>query len=71
MGDAFRAGFMKGLALGVSHEACARLGTVAATYALEHVGGQSHRYEWPEFAERYARHFGPLEAPASTPPSAR
>jgi adenosine kinase len=60
VGDAFRGGFMKGLALGVSYAACARLGTVAATYALEHLGGTSHAYTWEEFAARYEKHFGPL-----------
>jgi adenosine kinase len=58
VGDAFRAGFMKGLAIGADHEVCGRLGSVAATYALEHVGGQSHTFTWHEFQERYARHFG-------------
>ena len=44
VGDAFRGGFMKGLAIGASYEVCARLGSVAATYALEHLGGTSHAY---------------------------
>jgi adenosine kinase len=58
VGDAFRGGFMKGIAVGASHETCARLGSVAATYALEHLGGQSHAYTWQEFVERYEAHFG-------------
>jgi hypothetical protein len=33
---------------------------MAATYALEHLGGQSHAYTWEEFRIRYAAHFGPL-----------
>lgn len=61
VGDAFRGGFMKGLAAGASDEVCGRLGSVAATYALEHVGGTAHSYTWAEFAKRYADHFGPLE----------
>ena len=60
VGDAFRGGFMKGLAVGASYEVCARMGSVAATYALEHLGGTSHAYGWPEFAARYEKHFGPL-----------
>jgi adenosine kinase len=60
VGDAFRGGFMKGLALGLPFEACARLGSVAATYALEHLGGQSHAYTWDEFKDRYESHFGAL-----------
>jgi adenosine kinase len=58
VGDAFRGGFMKGLAVGADYETCARLGAVAATYALEHLGGQSHAYTWDEFLDRYEVHFG-------------
>jgi adenosine kinase len=58
VGDAFRGGFMKGMAIGADYGVCARLGSVAATYALEHLGGQSHAYTWPEFRERYEAHFG-------------
>jgi adenosine kinase len=61
VGDAFRGGLLKGMALGADWEICARLGSVAATYALEHVGGQSHHYTWREFRERYEAHFGRLE----------
>jgi adenosine kinase len=60
VGDAFRGGFMKGLALGADYETCRRLGSVAATYALEHLGGQSHAYTWEGFLARYVDHFGPL-----------
>lgn len=60
VGDAFRGGFMKGLAAGASDEVCGRLGSVAATYALEHLGGSSHSYTWREFVTRYEQHFGRL-----------
>lgn len=60
VGDAFRGGFMKGMAEKAPIHVCARLGSVAATYALEHLGGQSHAYTWNEFRERYEAHFGPL-----------
>jgi hypothetical protein len=33
---------------------------VAAAYALEHLGGQSHAYTWDEFRARYEAHFGQL-----------
>jgi adenosine kinase len=62
VGDAFRGGFMKGLAIGASYVVCARLGSVAATYALEHLGGTSHAYTWKEFTARYEQHFGKLQA---------
>ena len=63
VGDAYRGGFMKGLAHGADSIVCARLGSVAATYALEHLGGQSHAYTWDEFQTRYEAHFGPLQLP--------
>jgi adenosine kinase len=62
VGDAFRGGFMKGMAHGADYETCARLGGVAAAYVLEHLGGQSHAYTWPEFRDRYEAHFGCPEA---------
>jgi adenosine kinase len=62
VGDAFRGGLMKGMAVGLPYETCARIGAVAATYALEHLGGQSHAYTWDEFSARYAEHFGALPA---------
>ena len=58
VGDAFRGGLLKGLARSASYRVCAQLGSVAATYALEHLGGQSHAYTWLEFLERYEQHFG-------------
>jgi adenosine kinase len=61
VGDAFRGGLMKGLASGVSDRVCAQLGSVAATYALEHLGGSSHAYTFEEFKQRYEEHFGPLQ----------
>jgi adenosine kinase len=63
VGDAYRAGFMAGMANGADDKACAQMGSVAAAYVLEHLGGQSHAYTLPEFRSRYAQHFGtwPLE----------
>ena len=60
VGDAFRGGFLKGMADKAPYEVCARIGSVAATYALEHLGGQSHAYSWAEFKARYEQHFGAL-----------
>ena len=60
VGDAFRGGFMKGLAMGADFEVCGRMGSVAAAYALEHLGGSSHTYTREEFAARYERHFGAI-----------
>jgi adenosine kinase len=58
VGDAFRGGFLKGMADGLDYTRCAQLGSVAATYALEHLGGQSHAYTPGEFFERLESHFG-------------
>jgi adenosine kinase len=59
VGDAFRGGFVKGLLLGRPYPICAQIGSVAATYALEHLGGTYHAYTLAEFQARYERHFGP------------
>jgi adenosine kinase len=60
VGDAFRGGFLRGMAEEAPYDVCAQLGSVAATYALEHLGGQSHAYSWEEFRSRYEAHFGEL-----------
>jgi len=64
VGDAFRGGLLKGLAVGLPYETAAKLGSVAATYALEHLGGLSHSYTWNEFKQRYHEHFGSLTLPS-------
>jgi adenosine kinase len=46
------------MAVGASYQASAQLGSVAATYALEHLGGQSHAYTIAEFSARHEKHFG-------------
>jgi adenosine kinase len=64
VGDAYRGGLMKGIVLDLPYETCAKLGSVAAAYALEHLGGLSHSYTWDEFKRRYQEHFGALTIPA-------
>jgi adenosine kinase len=63
VGDAFRGGLMKGIALGLPYDEAAQIGSVAATYALEHLGGQSHAYTFHEFMDRFEEHFPPLKVP--------
>jgi len=58
VGDAFRGGLLKGLAGGLDYGAAARIGSVAATYALEHLGATSHSYTLGEFKERFEGRFG-------------
>lgn len=63
VGDAFRGGLMKGLAMGLDYAEAAQIGSVAATYALEHLGGQSHAYSFHEFMARYEEHFPAIRIP--------
>jgi adenosine kinase len=58
VGDAFRGGFLKGLALGLPWAACGRLGSVAAVYVLETKGPQAHSFTLQEFIARYVANFG-------------
>ncbi|HKG27857.1 MAG TPA: carbohydrate kinase family protein [Thermomicrobiales bacterium] len=52
-GDAYRAGLFKGLALGLPLEIAGRMGSVAATYAVERHGSQEHAYTPAEFVDRF------------------
>jgi adenosine kinase len=52
-GDAFRGGLLLGLTRGFSLEMTGRLAAQAATYAIEGLGTQVHRYTPAEFAERF------------------
>jgi adenosine kinase len=61
VGDAFRGGFLKGMARGADAVVSARMGAVAAAYALEHLGGLSHAYTLQEFLARYTASFGTPE----------
>ena len=61
VGDAYRGGFMRGMAAGAPFVVCAQMGSVAATYCLEHLGGLSHAYSLAEFGARYAEHYGALD----------
>jgi adenosine kinase len=56
-GDAFRAGLMRGMELGLPWDVCGRMGALAATYVLEHLGTQSHYYTPTQFVARYRQHF--------------
>ena len=57
VGDAYRGGFVKGLALGAPWEIAGQMGAVAAAYVLEEKGTQNHSYTRPEFVSRYRQHF--------------
>lgn len=53
VGDAFRGGWLRGVAAGLSWDLCGRVGALTATYCLEHVGPQGHRYSIAEFVARF------------------
>lgn len=56
-GDAFRAGLMRGMQLGLSWDVAGRMGALAAAYVLEAFGTQSHHYTIEAFVTRYREHF--------------
>ncbi len=58
VGDAFRAGLLKGLGGKLSWEEAGRLGSLAAAYVLEADGPQSHNYTLKNFLKRYIDNFG-------------
>ncbi len=53
VGDAFRAGFLKGYINGLDLLLCAKIGSLAATYCLEEKGTQTHCYKMKEFITRF------------------
>jgi adenosine kinase len=58
VGDAYRAGIIKGMLHGGSWQTTGRMAALAATYALEEHGTQNHQYSRQEFAARYGETFG-------------
>jgi len=58
VGDSFRSGFIAGLAWGLSHERCAQLGALIATYVIETKGTQEYRFTSSEFVARFAQAYG-------------
>jgi adenosine kinase len=58
VGDAYRAGVIKGMQRGYSWETTGRVAALAATYVLEQYGTQNHHYSRQEFVQRYRCIFG-------------
>ena len=58
VGDSFRSGFIAGLAWGLSHERCAQLGSLIATYVIETMGTQEYRFSSDEFLARFEAAYG-------------
>jgi adenosine kinase len=59
-GDAYRAGLLRGLALRHGMEKAAKMGAVAAAYAVEKYGTQEHLFTPEAFADRFEANFGEL-----------
>jgi adenosine kinase len=68
VGDSFRSGFIAGLAWGLSHERCAQLGSLIATYVIETMGTQEYRFTSAEFLARFEGAYG-AEAAAEIAPN--
>jgi nucleoside kinase len=62
-GDSYRAGFLSAYVRGYPPLTCCRIGTVTASFVVEHIGCQTHLPTWDSMAERYRQHFGTLEMP--------
>jgi adenosine kinase len=61
-GDAFRSGFLAGVAWGLSLERCAQLGNLMAVHALESTGPQEYNLKPGPLADRFAAAYGPAAA---------
>lgn len=59
VGDAFRAGFVRGLRIGAPWPTAGRMGSISAVFGLEAPGPQPPRYSIRDFVARYERNFGP------------
>ena len=59
VGDAFRAGFLAGLAWDLSYERCAQIGSLLATYVIETVGTQEYDLAQRHFLSRFEATYGP------------
>jgi adenosine kinase len=62
VGDSFRSGFVAGLAWGLTHERCAQLGSMIATYVIETMGTQEYRFTRQEFIDRFKDAYGQIAA---------
>jgi adenosine kinase len=58
VGDAYRAGIIRGMLRGYRWETTGRIAALAATYVLEQYGTQNHHYSLEDFVARYRQTFG-------------
>lgn len=57
-GDAYRAGFLKGIFWGLPLPACGQLASTVAAYAVEAYGTQAHKFTLQELNDRYRSVYG-------------
>lgn len=62
VGDAFRAGFVAGLAWHLDLERAAQVGCLLATYVVETVGTQEYVFDSREFLDRFTESYGQAAA---------
>jgi len=62
-GDSYRAGFLSAHVRGYSPLTCCKIGTVTASFVVEHGGCQTHLPDWNMMLSRYGQNFGLLENP--------
>ncbi|MGA9029651.1 MAG: PfkB family carbohydrate kinase, partial [Methanoregula sp.] len=60
-GDSYRAGFLSAYVRGYAPLTCCKVGTVTASYVVEHAGCQTHLPTWTQMLERYRKNFDTLE----------
>lgn len=60
-GDSYRAGFLTAFQRGYPTLTCCRIGTVTASFVVEHAGCQTYLPTWEQMLERYQKHFSVLE----------
>ena len=56
-GDAYRAGFIKGLLLGLPYDKVGKLASTVAAYTVETYGTQTHTFSWRSVMRRYRENF--------------
>jgi adenosine kinase len=70
VGDAFRSGFLAGVAWGLPLQRCAEIGSLLATHVIETVGTQEYVLSRARFLERLGDAYGP-DAVADVSPHVR
>ena len=62
-GDSYRAGFLTAYVRGYALPDCCRVGTVTASFVVEHPGCQTHLPDWDSMLARFRTNFGTVNEP--------